>query len=124
MKRGGITRLMALLAALAVAAACSTDDDGTPSGDGGKADAGSCGNVTCAPGELCIRPCCGGAPPLCEPATDGGACPPGTTYTDFCELTGQAGCQHGPCTPPPPYCSTVIPSGCVQQNGDVVCTCA
>ena len=107
-----------------VACTVSGEDDDDPPRDA-SADSSACGTTACGAGEFCIVPCCGGAPPLCQPAGDGGVCPPGTAYTDSCISTGTPGCEPGPCVPDPPYCSSDIPVGCDQQSdGKVVCTCA
>ncbi|MCC7540340.1 MAG: hypothetical protein IT379_29255 [Deltaproteobacteria bacterium] len=91
-----------------------------------EADAGGpgpCGGATCTAGQRCIRPCCGGAEPPCEPAPDdAGGCPAGST-TCFLPSGGE-GCQTF-CTPPPPYCSDTIPTGCMlDASGEVLCLCA
>ena len=97
---------------------CLPDDAGTPADAGVRSE---CGTETCGASELCIRPCCGGAPPPCLP-TDGVPCAEGSTA---CTLPdGRDGCQT-PCTPPPPYCDTDIPTGCTMTSpGEVICVCA
>lgn len=91
---------------------CLPDDAGVPS---------SCGGATCTGGERCIHPCCGGAGPVCEPLPDGGVC----GADEPCALgDGQMGCRRL-CTPPPPYCSSTIPAGCMDDGtGGVICLCA
>jgi hypothetical protein len=94
----------------------------------------ACGTMTCGTSQLCVRPCCGGAPPQCQPF-DGGTCPAGATP---CQGPGGAGCAIS-CTPPPPYCidtpascgatptCSCIPStACcgVISGHDVACLCA
>src|SRR5205814_9401982 len=37
----------------------------------------ACGTRSCGADEVCIFPCCGGAPPQCQPPPDGGTCPTG-----------------------------------------------
>ncbi len=119
--RVGQYGVLVVFAALLVLA-CSSSSS-TPDKDAGAVDAGACGTQTCSASQYCVRPCCGGAGPLCDPLPEGGTCPPGTTQAN-CNFGGP-GCQQGPCTPPPPYCSATIPSGCsLQQDGQVVCTCA
>ena len=91
-------------------------------GDGGGGDSGQqdaapdtsgpypCGSTTCGSGEICVHPCCGGAPPPCEPPLDdAGTCPPGTHWgqCNYPGPGGPEGCVMDPCTPPPPYCAPV-----------------
>ena len=124
---------VATAAALAIACGGATDDpfdagDGSAEAapDGGPDTSGpwQCGDSTCGSGEYCIHPCCGGAPPMCEPYEDGGTCPPGTTPSTNCYNlgTGPGGCAPPPCTPPPPYCTPTMPSdGCPTSNGSRDC---
>jgi|GEM_PF-6411093 hypothetical protein len=87
----------------------------------------TCGeNDPCAPGSVCIYPCCGGAPVQCEPKTDAGVCPPGTSEgCEFGEFPD--GCQRDPCTPPPPYCgkADALPPGCelMRSANEAYCVC-
>jgi hypothetical protein len=78
----------------------------------------SCGTMTCGPTQVCVQPGshCGAAPP-CDPAPDGGACPPGLIA---CTLrpSGGSGCTYS-CAPPPPYCLDV-PVSC---RGLPTCDC-
>ncbi len=116
----------ALVALIALAGGCATDamERGADAGPDA-ADAGLCGGATCAAGQHCVHPCCGGAAPACDPLPDGGACPPGTTPVASCPTSGGPGCQAGPCSPPPAYCSKAIPVGCqLDASGEVVCLCA
>src|SRR5438477_5366269 len=48
----------------------------------------SCGTSTCGGDEVCVHPCCGGAPPMCEPLDDGGTCPDGYTISNQCWNNG------------------------------------
>jgi hypothetical protein len=76
----------------------------------------SCGAMTCAPAQLCVRPgsqC--GTPPPCTPAPDGGPCPAGLVS---CNGPGGPGCTYG-CSPPSPYCLDV-PASC---HGLPTCAC-
>ena len=117
-------RWVVVLVALALVGSSCSSAESTPDNDAGSADAGDCGGQLCSAGQYCVRPCCGGAPPLCDPLPDGGSCPAGTT-PGTCDIGGLPGCQHGPCTPPPPYCSATIPTGCsLSGDGQVVCVCA
>ena len=65
----------------------------------------ACGTSTCSGAEVCVRPCCGGAVPTCEPPVDGGGCAPGTTSRN---CYGDGGLTTGcalACTPPPSFCA-------------------
>jgi hypothetical protein len=67
-----------------------------------------CGTATCATGEICVVPCCGG------PAIDGGCTPP----PRYCANASQITC---------PRCdSTCRDRGCfgLLQNGLLSCQCA
>ena len=103
-------------------------------------DAGSfaCGDATCAPGQLCVHPCCGGAAPSCLiPLSDAGTCPNNLMRVSVCPGTGRPGCMPPPCTPPPPFCldanqcgvnacgcATVSCGACPPESGrDVTCLC-
>jgi hypothetical protein len=128
-------RLLVLLVIAALSVACGgvTIDpllDG--GGDAYSPDTGkdssepfACGTSTCGGDQICIHPCCGGAPPACEPLQDGGTCPAGFTISNQCYnfgTGGTTGCEPPPCTPPPPYCA---PSGtsntCGLQNDSHDC---
>ncbi len=130
--------------------------DGSPSGDDaeqafdvaptdaptdpepGRGDAGAftCGDTTCASGQLCIHPCCGGAAPSClMPLPEAGTCPSNLVRVSFCPGTGRPGCQPPPCTPPPPFCvdanQCADTCGCAScgtcppaSGRDVMCLCA
>jgi hypothetical protein len=120
-----------LLAAVAVACGGATVG---PLGDGGAdavADAPvdsphdappdgagpwACGATTCQGTDLCIHPCCGGAPPPCVPLDDAGVCPDGYVESSQCYNLGGTnyGCAPPPCTPPPPYCSPGPSPNCSQ----------
>jgi hypothetical protein len=68
----------------------------------------ACGTSTCGASEVCMHPCCGGAPPACEPLEDGGTCPDGYVLSNQCYnfgTGGTTGCEPPPCKPPPPYCA-------------------
>ncbi len=85
------------------------------------ADAGaiSCGTETCGGGQVCVRPCCGGAAPVCLERNDAGLCPEGTSLGP-CSAGGamQMGCRVT-CTPPPPFCAPIPASGCNGTNCSV-----
>ncbi len=85
----------------------------------------ACGTETCTATEYCIHPCCGGAPPACEPKPDSGTCPPGSHdgCSQGCSSAGGC-CEADPCTPPPPYCADQPVSGCQLQGHDCVLSCA
>src|SRR5205807_4987913 len=79
---------------------------GVIAGACGGTTAFACGTVTCSGDEICLHPCCGGAPPQCEAADDAGTCPQGTTETTSCSnYSATNKCLPAPCTPPPPYCA-------------------
>lgn len=100
---------------------------GGSAGSGGTGGAGSCspdvpagaapvacGSDTCAPDEICVRPCCGGPPPACEALPQGGTCtPPDVPST--CD-DGTPGCLDI-CTPPPPSCVPAAEVMCRDCNG-------
>ena len=133
-----------LPATLAAALSCSSDtDDGASSGSGGSgagAASGSsatgagtgvggasmCAGQSCALGQICVNPCCGGEEPPCYPAPeDGGAGPAGTHAVDSCPRTGMPGCDSDPCMPPAPYCADSAPAGCeMVVDGQAYCVCA
>jgi hypothetical protein len=94
-----------------------------PGDTGGKVESGTTACGTCAPGLVCVHPCCGGVPPQCLHRLDSGACPPGT-QAGYC-FGGSGECQLPPCTPPPPYCGAP-PQGCTVQPGgqEAICVCA
>ena len=98
----------------------------TSPADGGPDTSGTypCGKLICQTGQLCIHPCCGGAPPMCQPKPDGGACPPGTTEDSSCNPSFGV-CRPDPCTPPEPYCSP-DPQQCgpPPTGRDAYCLCA
>lgn len=138
-----MNRWALLSSALFLVAACggSTVEsaDGGDTGDAASADAAkdapvsdtgpdtsspfACGKVLCQGGEICVHPCCGGAPPACTPKPDGGTCPTGTTEDSNCG--GEPGCRPDPCTPPLPYCSP-SPTNCgpPPTGHDAYCLCA
>jgi hypothetical protein len=82
----------------------------------------SCGSGVCGTSDICVIPCCGGAPPPCLPLEDGGVC-----SGNPCTLSGGgSGCEMS-CTPPPPYCAPTPPGGCSNLSGDGFhynCACA
>jgi hypothetical protein len=116
-------RLLASSIMVALAIACggtTTDVDGgfdaqkdvAPDTSGTYA----CGTNQCQSGEICVHPCCGGAPPPCVPLDDGGTCPAGYTM-NYCGNLATNGCVPPPCTPPPPYCSPGNqPHACTATN--------
>jgi hypothetical protein len=86
-------------------------------------DAGGCGGHTCGSlTELCVHPplSIGGPAPVCSPADEAGACPPGETYTSSCanQTPTGSGCRYV-YVPPPPSCKS-IPGSCLST---VDCTC-
>ena len=105
----------------------------------GPGDAGSfaCGDATCAPGQLCVHPCCGGAAPSClMPLPEAGTCPNNLVKVSDCPGTGGPGCMPPPCTPPAPFCldanqcpnacgcAPVSCGACPPASGrDVMCLC-
>lgn len=124
-------RLLGFLVMGAVALACGgTTID--PLLDGGGNDTGkdssepfACGTTTCSGDQICIHPCCGGAPPPCEPLDDGGTCPAGYVFSNQCwnGNGSSSGCVPPPCTPPPPYCAPGGPNNMCgfEQNGSRDC---
>ncbi len=115
------TRLLLLAALASLSAACWPDPPGDPLRDNhtaALADAGTtqaCGVTTCGASQICVHPCCGGAPPQCEAASDAGTCAFGP-----CNVPGSAlPCSQRPCSPPAPYCVTV-PTSC---GGAASCGC-
>lgn len=105
------------------------DDGGS---DGNAADTGkdssepfACGTTTCTGDQICIHPCCGGAPPPCEPLDDGGTCPDGYVISNQCwnfGSGGTTGCVPPPCKPPPPYCAPSGPTNmCGMDQGSRDC---
>lgn len=82
-----------------------------------------CGTKTCTGSEICVQPCCGGAPPQCLPLPDGGTCPSGSVACS----AGRPGC-YTPCVPPPAFChprTEPLPGGCrLGNDGQVICLCA
>jgi hypothetical protein len=89
----------------------------------GPADAGTlpCGTETCGPDQVCIEPCCGGAPLDCVPVPDVGGCPAGYQVVDYCtsDIYSGPGCEELPCTPDPPRCFD-IPTACPSA---LTCEC-
>jgi len=90
----------------------------------------ACGSTTCSSGDdICVHPCCGGAPPQCEAADDAGTCPQGTTVASpsGCEnYSATNKCLPAPCTPPAPYCAPKSSScpGAVQDPQNCYEGCA
>ena len=125
-----MTRWVVILSCLVFACGGSTVDP-LDAGDGGTPEAGPdtsgpypCGDTTCGNGDVCIHPCCGGAPPPCVPYDDAGTCPAGYVPTDTCYGLGggSGGCMPPPCTPPPPYCAPTTPTyGCELPQGSRDC---
>jgi hypothetical protein len=122
---GPVRRGLGLAAvAAAVAFAGSCDESGSSRTDAADASGALCNGATCAAGERCIHPCCGGAPPVCEPVPEAGTCPEGTIFLASCPPVLTPACQRL-CNQPPSYCSATIPVGCiVDSRGEVVCQCA
>jgi len=116
-----------VIAGLALACGGTTVD---PLLDGGGDDASkndssepfACGASTCDGDQICIHPCCGGAPPPCEPLLDGGTCPDGYVISNQCYnfgTGGTTGCAPPPCKPPPPYCAPS--NACAYPQGSRDC---
>ena len=64
-----------------------------------------CGDTTCASGNVCVHPCCGGVAPVCDPANDAGVCPAGDIKGGACfQMQPGDDCAPPACQPPPPYC--------------------
>jgi hypothetical protein len=115
------------------ACAClTTEDAGNTGDDGGDAgesiDAGqlSCGSLSCAANQYCVRPTCGGgtAPP-CNPVDDAGLCDAGWTFSVMCYVPGigiGSGCSPPPCTPPAPFCADVPDASCDSEQPPT-CNC-
>ena len=122
-------RLFGFLGIAAIGFACGgTTVD--PLSDGGNNDGSSidtgkdsnepfaCGGATCNSNEVCMHPCCGGAPPPCEPLEDGGTCPDGYVISNQCYnfgTGGTTGCAPPPCKPPPDYCAPA--KDCTMTQG-------
>ena len=97
---------------------------GSGGGNAGSAGSGggapfSCGSQMCGSLQYCVNPCCGGNAPACIVKPDAGTCPVGThagcTTGIQCAIPNDC-CQYDPCTPPPPYCSDTLPTGCLLQG--------
>ncbi len=114
--------LSALLCALLLAGACTSDDDNSggavnaregfydtlPPPDTRGSDAGeqACGDTSCGADSICVHPCSCGVQ-QCLPLPDGGSCPDGYSL-GTCD--GHDGCLG--CPPPPaPFCAP-RPAGC------------
>jgi hypothetical protein len=84
----------------------------------------SCGKTACIDGEVCVNPCCGGAPQVCDPASDAGTCPSGAH--PCVRPAGDYGCSFQ-CTPPLPFCqpaSKPLPTGCsLGKDRQAICVC-
>src|SRR5205085_3854850 len=82
----------------------------------------ACDGSTCAPGEICVHPACGGGSGSCFAAGDGSTCPAGYVFSANCTSnTGIVGpgCMPLPCTPSAPFCAAVPPS----CGGQPECPC-
>jgi len=117
-----------VLGGLALACGGTTVDpltDGGGDNDGAAIDTGkdssepfACGTSTCNGDQVCVHPCCGGAPPPCEPLDDGGTCPDGYVISNQCYnfgTGGTTGCVPPPCKPPPDYCAPT--KDCTMTQG-------
>lgn len=91
----------------------------------------ACGSTSCTGGEICVRPCCGGAPPQCI-TPDAGGCPAGTTVgTCFRNGSPSSGCVEQ-CVPAAPFCRPTPtsseqpcgPGGGQLRDGVYNCICA
>jgi len=102
----------------------SASSDAAP-GDAARADAEPdgpripCGNMTCAPSEICLYPACG-CIAFMDPRTDAGDCPDGEAYSDAlgsCVVPPQ--CQ-------PPSCASPAPGSgsydCSEPDGGSGCS--
>ncbi|MEM7152235.1 MAG: hypothetical protein AAF799_05300 [Myxococcota bacterium] len=84
----------------------------------------ACGDeLFCELGEHCVLPCCGGAPPSCDPIPKDGECPPGTPeFGKCCDFMGIPDCDEAdwcqlpPCEPAPPRCVTAEDLMCDQSG--------
>jgi len=94
------------------------DADGNEAGsDASLTDAGTfaCGDALCDPSQICLYPAYGC---VALAASDGGACPAGTQYSD----------ASGDCLPPIPTPSCASPSpgagsfDCSEGSGDALCS--
>ena len=120
-------RLLGFMVVAGVALACggTTVDPLLDGGGDGSIDTGkdssepfACGTSTCSGDQVCIHPCCGGAPPPCEPLEDGGTCPDGYVLSNQCYNFGTGsttGCAPPPCKPPPDYCAPA--KDCTMTEG-------
>jgi hypothetical protein len=127
-----LAALLAFSPAAIAVAGCDPGGSGSGAGGGASscgtgtcepADAGTvaCGTETCGPNQVCNEPCCGGAPPDCQPLPDGGGCPAGYGAVDWCSTDPTSGpaCEELPCTPEPPKCFD-IPAACPSE---LTCEC-
>ena len=96
--------------------------DGSPDGGGGL----FCNGLSCAL-TYCIHPTQYQACPMCVGTPDAGYCPP-PSHPGFCGgppiFDGGQQCVVDPPPPGPPYCSDIIPPGCLTPfpaSGDVYC---
>jgi len=98
-----------LIAAVALAGACSSNGSGNNDG-GANTDAGAtaCGDAACAASQICVRTLTAGGALLCP--EDGGACPDGY-------VLNTTGC----CSAVPFFSCGARPSGC---GASVTCACA
>lgn len=125
-----MTRLRIAVFSLCLAActSSSTTDGGVDASvdlatlDAAESDASvACGSLTCHGPDICVRPCCGGAVPPCEPPLDGGACAPGSSYRSCYGPGMTTGCVHV-CVPPASFCAPPPPPD--TCNGGLSCpTC-
>jgi hypothetical protein len=112
----------------------SLSGDARDSGKPPPADAPfACGTSTCRVDQYCVVPCCGGAPPQCNPIEDAGdagtTCPIGF-HLEYCPRLGAQGCMEDPCKPQPPKCiddpATLTDPGCSPSDSthSISCVCA
>ncbi|MCA9707300.1 MAG: hypothetical protein KDK70_15715 [Myxococcales bacterium] len=134
-----------------VTAGSGTDSGSTTQGASTAADSSTgpgepvdCGEQTCALGEICMVPCCGGPAPGCDPAPPGGDCGLGTLDPGGAECCindpdprtcmQMDWCVAGPCIPDPPSCvyddlvtcnefECTVRGGCFGQLHDGVLDC-
>jgi len=77
-----------------------------------------CGDTTCASGNICIHPCCGGAPLMCDAPNDAGVCPQGDIKNGggCIQMNPGDDCSPPECQPPPPFCAPNGTSQCPEVD--------
>lgn len=100
----------------------------------------TCGELTCAFGQVCVLPCCGGPAPACTDPNGQGQCPDGVPPVPvercFGGCAGPLCCPPTPCQADPPFCAAPEELQCAgdqcsvgscfgQLTGDTLeCQCA